>query len=116
MLKYVILVGLGAAIGSVIRYLLTEIFNYCFCKFKIPFSTIIINVTGSFLLGLLTSNMVNNSICFLFLSSIIGGYTTFSTYMNETVQLSNEKIYISVFYYLITAVLGILAAFVGFYI
>ncbi|WP_369346931.1 fluoride efflux transporter FluC [Apilactobacillus ozensis] len=64
MLKYVILVGLGAAIGSVIRYLLTEIFNYCFCKFKIPFSTIIINVTGSFLLGLLTSNMVNNSICF----------------------------------------------------
>ncbi|MCK8607702.1 fluoride efflux transporter FluC [Apilactobacillus ozensis] len=114
MLKYVCLVGVGAAVGSVIRYLLTELFNRLFMKFEIPFSTITINVTGSFLLGLLTRNLVGSSTAFIILSSIIAGYTTFSTYMNEVIQLSNKNLYTAIFYYFITAILGISAAFLGF--
>ncbi|MCL0312519.1 CrcB family protein [Apilactobacillus sp. TMW 2.2459] len=115
MFEYVFIVGLGAAIGSVIRYIATILLNRLFANHLIPVSTIVINVTGSFILGWLTNSLSNSHFAFILMSSIIGGYTTFSTYMNETVQLYQSNKIHALLYYLSTIVLGILAATLGLY-
>ena len=77
-------VGLGAAIGAVIRYVITSWWK----KLRIdwPLATLFINITGSFLLGILTNNFASNSSLML-----LGGYTTFSTFNVELISMMDER-------------------------
>lgn len=62
-----------------------------------PWSTFTINVTGSFLLGLLTglvlSEIASPSLQLVLGTGFLGGYTTFSTASHETVTLMRERKY-----------------------
>ena len=86
----VLLVALGGAIGSAARYLAGAfIANYFGPDF--PWGTFIVNVTGSFLIGVILSFVGGGQLPagarpFLAIG-IMGGYTTFSTYSHETLQL-----------------------------
>ena len=84
-------VGCGGFIGAVFRYLLSIFINR-FNTNGFPISTLIINVLGSFLIGLLTQVLINsypnNKKLQLFLTTgILGGFTTFSTFSLETINL-----------------------------
>ncbi|MHB8063404.1 MAG: fluoride efflux transporter CrcB [Ruminiclostridium sp.] len=90
MLK-VLAVGCGGFIGSISRYLLS-IFITRFNTSAFPISTMITNVLGSLLIGLLTELLINlypsNKKMQLFLTTgILGGFTTFSTFSLETINL-----------------------------
>ncbi|MCT6837710.1 MAG: CrcB family protein, partial [Bifidobacteriales bacterium] len=85
-------------------------------KNAFPVATFFINITGSFLLGLVNGQLPKNTFILAFSIAVLGGYTTFSTYMNETVQLGTKKKVMAYAYYLLSALLGILAALLGYLI
>ncbi|AEY66388.1 fluoride efflux transporter CrcB [Clostridium sp. BNL1100] len=89
-----LVVGLGGFIGATSRYLLSSFINRSGnCGF--PVSTLIINILGSFLIGLLTELLAalcpdNKKIKLFLTTGILGGFTTFSTFSLETVNLFQE--------------------------
>lgn len=86
----VLLVALGGAIGSAARYLVGAFVANRFGP-NFPWGTFIVNVSGSFLIGVILSLVGGGQLpagARLFLAvGVMGGYTTFSTYSNETLQL-----------------------------
>lgn len=86
----VLLVALGGAIGSAARYLVGAFVANRFGT-DFPWGTFIVNVSGSFLIGVILSLVGGGQLpagARLFLAvGVMGGYTTFSTYSNETLQL-----------------------------
>lgn len=81
----------GGGLGACSRYGLgTLIARWSGSSF--PVSTLVINVTGSFLIGLVSTFLLDRSIAnpawrWALITGFLGGYTTFSAYSYETVQL-----------------------------
>jgi len=117
--KLIWAVALGAAIGGVSRYYLslalTERLGDAF-----PWQTLIINVTGSLLLGFLmryafASPAANVELRLLLATGFCGGYTTFSTFSYETMMLLEDGQYDRAVAYTVGSVfLALGATFCGF--
>lgn len=117
MVKQVLLVGLGGAVGSILRFLSGELVNrYIHTTF--PYATFAINIVGCFCIGALTSIIpVNSNIRFLLIAGFCGGFTTFSTFAKESYTLANSgQPFIALIYVLTSCLLGILAVWLGIYI
>jgi len=82
-------IALGGAAGSVARYLLGTALASVVSGF--PLATLVINVTGSFLFGLLFASLTDPAaspaVRAALTTGFCGGYTTFSTFSYETVAL-----------------------------
>lgn len=88
-------VALGGSFGAVFRFLVsTGIYQWLGRGF--PFGTLVVNIIGSFLLGLLTEALVVQRITFAhdyraaILVGFIGAFTTFSTFSLETLYLIEQ--------------------------
>lgn len=109
-----ILVGTGGFLGSVARYTVALMLAPVAAWF--PFSTLSVNIIGSFLIGLLSELAVSTTLVSpearLFLvTGFCGGFTTFSAYMFEHASLLRDG---QVFYagiYLAGSITGGIAAF-----
>ncbi len=114
------LVGLGGAIGAVLRYLIGGL-DYRFSGGVFPVSTLVVNVTGSFAIGFLWGlvdrfTFSPGTRLFLFMG-ILGGYTTFSTFSLETFNLVRDGEYrIAMVNTLASFTLGIAAVFLGYFL
>ena len=108
-----ILIGLGAGVGSVLRY---EIGRRMSLKNnKLTFwGTFAINLTGAFFLGIVVELSIDGLWWSLLADGFLGGFTTFSTFMVEGVHLirGNQKANAMV-YFTATVVLGIGAFLLG---
>jgi CrcB protein len=87
-------VALGGAVGSVTRYLVGVAVQGR-SGLEFPIATLIINVSGSLLLGFLIRNALETSaitpeVRALLTTGLCGGYTTFSTFGYETVALIED--------------------------
>jgi CrcB protein len=107
------MIGLGAALGSIGRYLITVRLK------KVsgwPLATLLINLSGSFVLGLLFGlNLSLDSYKVLGIG-IIGGYTTFSTFNVELLALHHSQEYRLELAYALTSYLGgLLLVILGFW-
>ena len=117
MLKEIIAVFIGGGIGSVLRFLLNKI--EIVSENNYPYSTFISNVVGCFILGLVLGYFIkndsNNSILFVFLTvGLCGGFTTFSSFSNENLQLlQNGHILSFLIYTLLSLILGIMFVYFG---
>ena len=107
------IVGCGAMIGAVIRYWITSIYKRM--QWNWPFATLLINLSGAFLLGLLTNHFANNQMAINFWGvGVLGGYTTFSTFNTELLVLIDEhRRFTMGLYLLLSYVGGITLAFLG---
>lgn len=111
-------IALGGALGSVLRFAavsyLTPLLNYRF-----PFGTFVVNVAGSFLIGVAYVLLVEKSTLpaewrLFFITGILGGFTTFSAFSLEILQLWQEgHVFNALVYASSSVILGLLMAFVG---
>jgi CrcB protein len=116
MTKY-ILVLLGGGVGSLVRFL-TGTFVLRFFTGVFPLGTLLINVTGSFLIGILMTYFLNHSThpnWRLFLvTGVLGGYTTFSSFEWETFLTMREGATpVAILYFVLSIVLGLAAVWLG---
>jgi len=89
------LIFLGGGIGCMMRYWVS--YNaYALMGQKFPYGTLVVNITGSFLMGLLSiiilerfNSMAPQLRAFL-LIGFLGGYTTFSSFSIETFNLFEQ--------------------------
>ncbi|MDF7683656.1 fluoride efflux transporter CrcB [Lactobacillus sp. ESL0679] len=109
-----LLAGLGAALGSLVRYWLTNYGKKHFTQ-NLPVATLVINLSGAFLLGLLFGGGAKPYLYALLGTGVLGGYTTFSTLNTELVALWHNHSYKTFWIYALLSYLGgIILVFIGF--
>ena len=113
--RLVLLVGLGGAIGSMLRYLATEIIP----SNHMPYGTISVNLVGSMLLGIMfgaiaADVIINQNYVLLFGTGVLGAFTTMSAFAMDTVTLSEDELSKTVIYITITVVGSIGFAWLGY--
>ena len=114
----IILVALGGAIGASLRFFTSNLFKYIYPN--LPLGTFVVNVLGSFLIGLLMNFLENkiiseNFIRYFLIIGVLGSYTTFSAFSYEIVDLFNNKKFIISFFYILFSVGScLLAALIGY--
>jgi CrcB protein len=112
-------VAVGGALGCVSRYYLTAFIQQR-AGASFPAGTLIINVTGSFLVGFimryaLQSGVVSAETRMLLTSGFCGGYTTFSTYSYEAAMMLDDGEYGRAAVYIgASVVLALAGTFLGF--
>lgn len=89
----VLLVALGGSIGAVFRYLMSIFMIQVFGS-SFPFGTLLVNVLGSFLMGVVYAlgqlSHISPELKALIGVGLLGALTTFSTFSNETLLLMQE--------------------------
>ncbi len=118
MIKNLLLVGLGGGIGSMLRYAAGM---FTSTKY-FPYATLTVNIIGSFIIGIVFAisikdeTFANNWKLFL-ATGLCGGFTTFSAFSLENMELlQNGKVGMAIIYSGLSILLGIAAAFLGYYI
>ncbi|MFM6955879.1 MAG: fluoride efflux transporter CrcB [Ignavibacteria bacterium] len=102
-------IGLGGAIGSILRYLISQALQGSTGLF--PIGTMTVNVIGSLILGALFAMQEMSGETFkqsmwLFLTvGLCGGFTTFSTFGLETYQLWKEKHVVEAMLYMLSSMI-----------
>jgi CrcB protein len=109
------LVFLGCGLGGLARYLISLRMIH-----ELPIATLIVNVSGSFLIGLIAAVLISrhpNAAFYwrpLLLVGFLGGYTTFSSFSLETLTLINSgRVAYAVSYILASILLCLLAVWLG---
>ena len=119
MITKILLLMAGGAIGTVSRYAVSGL-TYKFVEGTFPTGTLVVNVLGSLIIGLLwgtweTANLSSPMRTFIFIG-ILGGFTTFSTYSLETLTLFREgEVKLAVLNVLANNILGLIMVFGGFF-
>jgi CrcB protein len=118
MLK-ILLVGTGGFIGSIFRYLVSDLVHRIMQGAWFPYGTLTVNVVGCFLIGLLsglaeTRQIFNPEARLLIFIGFLGGFTTFSTFGSETFSFVREGQFLASFSNIIFhLILGVGAVLLG---
>jgi CrcB protein len=106
----VVLIG---GVGAVLRFVVDGVVGALLPR-EFPYGTLLINVSGSLVLGLLAGLALSDDAALLAGTAAVGSYTTFSTWMFETHRLDEERQYVSAAANIaISLVLGVAAAALG---
>lgn len=116
MIKNILLVGLGGAAGSMLRYA----FSVWFKHVPFPLATFLVNIVGCFVIGavfayaLRSEQFANNWRLFL-AAGICGGFTTFSAFSLESLaMLQQQRIGMFLLYVGGSILLGLTATWLGY--
>ncbi|MBT2618995.1 MULTISPECIES: fluoride efflux transporter CrcB [unclassified Bacillus (in: firmicutes)] len=113
------LIGIGGSLGAAARFLLGSFINNRAKKIHpFPLGTWVINITGSFFLGVIANLHLNSQISdwvwFFGGIGFCGAYTTFSTFGYETITLiQSNKIKLAIGYVTSSVIIGAVSATIG---
>ena len=119
-MKSFLLVFLGGGLGSALRYLVANAMNQ-YSK-VLPFGTFTVNIIGCLLIGIILGyaqreNTLTSNQTLLLATGFCGGFTTFSAFANENLELiKNGEIFNFSVYTIGSILVGVLAVFIGFYL
>lgn len=117
MLRAILIVGSGSFIGGALRYLISQMMKPVGSGF--PYGTFCVNILGCFLIGLLYGlfakySSTSSDWCLLLTTGLCGGFTTFSTFCNESVSMIQNGNWGALALYIGGSVaLGLLAVVLG---
>jgi fluoride exporter len=115
----ILLVGFGGFIGSVLRYLASGYVQQSTKSIDFPYGTLVVNVVGCFIIGFLAQLaedrgvFTSESRLFVF-TGFLGGFTTFSSFGNETLNLARDSQMLNAFANVgANVILGLFAVWLG---
>ena len=115
-MKEFLLVFIGGGLGSALRFM----FNKIIPDGSFPYSTLTVNMIGSFLIGviigyLISNNMLKSDYYYFLIIGICGGLTTFYAFSLENLNLlRSNDILNSILYILVSVFFCIVLAYAGF--
>ena len=119
MTKEILIVGVGSFAGGVLRYILSVGLSKLGRLWAFPIGIMVINVLGCFLIGVLYGYFKSKAttdpvLPLLLMTGVLGGFTTFSTFSFETVQLLQQNEWLKAAFYVVGSVgLGVVACYWG---
>ncbi len=119
MIRNILLVGAGGFLGSIARYFVSRL-NLTIDFLSIPVGTLLVNVAGSLIIGFLAgisdrSNLLNAEWRLFMMVGLCGGFTTFSSFTNESMVLLHNGQILSVLLYAgLSLFLGLVAVYSGY--
>jgi CrcB protein len=116
-MKIILAIGIGSCLGGISRYLLSQFIQNKFLS-AFPFGTLTVNIIGCFFIGIIFGLSEKGNVTMLWrlflVTGFLGGFTTFSSFSNETVGLLRDGQIWHAFTYVISSVfVGLLATFTG---
>jgi fluoride exporter len=121
MFKLFLITGTGGFLGSGLRYLAQRFFAFYF-PVSFPYGTMIINIAGSLLIGIIyalgdRSRVLTPEIRLFLTVGLCGGFTTFSTFSFDAVNLIQNRAYLYLGVYILASViLSITATIAGIWL
>ncbi len=112
------IVGLGGFIGTVARFLISRYFQVNITS-VFPWSTFVVNIVGCLLIGIIygiseKSDVLSPDIRLFLTVGICGGFTTFSTFSNDSFMLIREQEWFRfALYTSLSIFIGLMAVYVG---
>ena len=108
-----LLVALGGAVGSVVRYLVGRMVESSF-----PWGTLLVNIVGSVvigvLVGLVSRAVLSADMKLMLMTGFCGGLTTFSTFANESFSMMKAgNVALAAIYVAVSVALGIVGVWMG---
>ncbi|WP_294472646.1 fluoride efflux transporter CrcB [uncultured Bacteroides sp.] len=121
MSKEIIYIFLGGGTGSVLRYCIQLLMHERIMPYSFPWATFTVNLLGSFFIGLFYALSERFNLSFevrlLLTTGLCGGFTTFSTFSNDGMNLLKGEFYGTfILYTLLSIVIGLVAVMAGGYI
>jgi CrcB protein len=119
-LLLILLVGVGGFVGAVMRYAVINWVQYALHTSTLPYGTLTVNVIGCLVIGLLgglseSRNLLTAETRALLLIGVLGGFTTYSTFGYETVQLLRDGESLTAFSNIgLQVCLGLVAVWIGY--
>ncbi|MBH0164697.1 fluoride efflux transporter CrcB [Fictibacillus sp. 7GRE50] len=112
----ILAVALGGIVGALLRFWCGLLLFHPQGSF--PFSTFLVNVIGSFILGWFVvfgvKRINNNNLIVALQTGLIGSFTTFSTFNTEILLLVEDQLYtMALLYFSASAVTGVIAIYLG---
>ena len=121
MLQQVLAVAAGGALGAVARYLVYAMTAH-YLGPHFPYGTLIVNIVGSFAMGILTEGMalawtISLQARLFLVVGILGAFTTFSTFSLDVALLyARGKLFLCALYITTSVVLSVGAMFLGLFV
>ena len=118
MIRTLLLIAFGGGIGSALRYLTSVVVQKYYAN-VFPLATLLTNVLGCFIIGILMglfekNQVVTSDLKWLFVTGFCGGYTTFSTFGYENISLFQNNNSALAFLYIGGSVfMGLFAVWMG---
>ena len=121
MIKSLLIVGLGSFCGGALRYYISTLMKSA-CSQGFPWGTLSVNLVGCLLIGLLLGifsrcGVQSNSWALLLTVGFCGGFTTFSTFANESLQMLQSGNTLNLIIYILASVIvGIALVALGYWL
>ena len=119
MTKEILIVGVGSFAGGALRYILSVGLSKIGRLWAFPIGIMLVNVLGCFFIGILYGYFKSKAttdpiLPLLLMTGVLGGFTTFSTFSLETVQLLQQNEWLKAALYVVGSVgVGVAACYLG---